>query len=139
MENMIKVYSCNNVEAMVNSVKANTDIINNMLQYTKNNDKEINNRLSEYAKVKKNLKNDQIDMYRNYIVQKQSIEDAITEYNEKINSENSFNQMSIELNSIDSDYSVLHKLFEDINRIQVKVMEMLCGLLGQSNALLGCL
>ncbi len=139
MENMVKVYSCNNVEAMVSSVKANIDIINNMLQYTKNNDKEINNRLSEYAKVKKNLKNDQIDMYRNYIIQKQSIEDAINEYNERINSENSFHQMSIELHNIDSDYSVLHKLFEEINRIQVKVMEMLCGLLGQSNALLGCL
>ena len=139
MENMVKIYSCNNVEAMVKSVKANTDIINNMLQYTKNNDKEINRRLSDYAKVKKNLKNDQIDMYRNYISQKQSIEEVLQEYSEKINSDNSFHQMTIELHSIDSDYSVLHKVFEEINKIQVKIMEMLCGLLGQSNALLGCL
>lgn len=49
------IYSCNNVEAMVNSVKANGDIINNMLKYTKSNDKEINNILSDYAKVKKIL------------------------------------------------------------------------------------
>ena len=39
-----KIYSCNNVEAMVNSVKANGDIINNMLKYTKSNDKEINDK-----------------------------------------------------------------------------------------------
>lgn len=53
MDNKITIYSCSNVEAMVNSVKANTDIINNMLQYTKENDKKINQRLSDYAKVKK--------------------------------------------------------------------------------------
>lgn len=139
MEDKVKVYSCNNVEAMVKSVKANTDIINNMLQYTKNNDKEINKRLSDYAKVKKNLENDQINMYRDYINQKQSIEEALKEYCNRINSNSPLHQMTIELHNINSDYSVLHKAFEEVNKIQVRIMEMLCGLLGQANFLLGCL
>lgn len=139
MENNMIVYSCSNVEAMVKSVKANTEIINNMLQYTRNNDKEINKRLSDYAKVKKNLGNDQIDMYREYINKKQSIEESLKEYSRKINRSNAMHQMSIELHNIDSDYSTLHKVFEEINKIQVKVMEMLCRLLGQANTLLACL
>ena len=134
-----KIYSCNNVEAMVNSVKANGDIINNMLKYTKSNDKEINDRLSDYAKVKKNLGNEQIDMYRAYVENKEDIEETLREYSEKIEKDNAMHYMALELNSIDSDYSKLHKIFEDINKLQVKVMEMLCGLLNKSNLLLGSL
>ena len=134
-----KIYSCNNVEAMVNSVKANGDIINNMLKYTKSNDKEINDRLSDYAKVKKNLGNDQIDMYRAYVENKEDIEETLREYSQKIEKDNAMHYMALELNSIDSDYSKLHKIFEDINKLQVKVMEMLCGLLNKSNLLLGSL
>ncbi|MEI3164036.1 MAG: hypothetical protein V8S74_11890 [Lachnospirales bacterium] len=134
-----KIYSCNNVEAMVNSVKANGDIINNMLKYTKSNDKEINDRLSDYAKVKKNLGNEQIDMYRAYVENKEDIEETLREYSQKIEKDNAMHYMALELNSIDSDYSKLHKIFEDINKLQVKVMEMLCGLLNKSNLLLGSL
>lgn len=134
-----KIYSCNNVEAMVNSVKANGDIINNMLKYTKSNDKEINGRLSDYAKVKKNLGNEQIDMYRAYVENKEDIEETLREYSQKIEKDNAMHYMALELNSIDSDYSKLHKIFEDINKLQVKVMEMLCGLLNKSNLLLGSL
>ena len=134
-----KIYSCNNVEAMVNSVKANGDIINNMLKYTKSNDKEINDRLSDYAKVKKNLGNEQIDMYRAYVENKEDIEETLREYSQKIENDNAIHYMALELNSIDSDYSKLHKIFEDINKLQVKVMEMLCGLLNKSNLLLGSL
>ena len=133
------IYSCNNVEAMVNSVKANGDIINNMLKYTKSNDKEINNILSDYAKVKKNIGNEQIDMYRAYVENKVNIETTLKEYRQKIEADNAIHYMSLELNSIDSDYSKLHKIFEDINKLQVKVMEMLCGLLNKSNLLLGSL
>ena len=133
------IYSCNNVEAMVNSVKANGDIINNMLKYTKSNDKEINNILSDYAKVKKNIGNEQIDMYRAYVENKENIETTLKEYRQKIEADNAIHYMSLELNSIDSDYSKLHKIFEDINKLQVKVMEMLCGLLNKSNILLGSL
>lgn len=139
MENNIKVYSCDNVEAMVNSVKANTDIINNMLKHTKNNDKIINEKLTDYAKNKKNLKNDQIEMYRVYVGCKEDIEEALREYSQKIENDEYMHQMTIELHSIDSDYSVLHRVFEEINKIQIKIMEMLCGLLGQSNTLLGSL
>lgn len=139
MENNVKVYSCGNVEAMVKAVKANTDIINNMLQYTKKNDREINERMSDYAKIKKNIGDDQINMFREYVNVKQDIEVVLREYNEKINSDDARCQMAIELNSIDSDYSRLHKLFEEINKIQVKVMEMLCGLMGKANTLLGYL
>lgn len=134
-----KIYSCNNVEAMVNSVKANGDIINNMLKYTKSNDKEINDRLSDYAKVKKNLGNEQIDMYRAYVENKEDIEETLREYSQKIENDNAMHYMALELNSIDSDYSKLHKIFEDINKLQVKVMEMLCRLLNKSNLLLGSL
>ena len=134
-----KIYSCNNVEAMVNSVKANGDIINNMLKYTKSNDKEINDRLSDYAKVKKNLGNEQIDMYRAYVENKEDIEETLREYSQKIEKDNAMHYTALELNSIDSDYSKLHKIFEDINKLQVKVMEMLCGLLNKSNLLLGSL
>lgn len=134
-----KIYSCNNVEAMVNSVKANGDIINNMLKYTKSNDKEINDRLSDYAKVKKNIGNEQIDMYRAYVENKEDIEETLREYSQKIENDNAMHYMALELNSIDSDYSKLHKIFEDINKLQVKVMEMLCGLLNKSNLLLGSL
>lgn len=139
MNENIKVYSCSNVEAMVNSVKANSDIINNMLKYTKTNDKEINIRLSDYAKVKKNLGNDQIDMYREYVENREHIETTLKEYGQKIENDNAMHYMAIELNSIDSDYSKLHKIFEEINKLQVTVMEMLCGLLNKSNLLLGSL
>lgn len=139
MENKIKVYSCSNVEAMVNSVKSNTEIISNMLTHTRNNDKAINERLTDYAKCKKNLADDQIEMYRSYVNYKQSIEDTLKEYSEKIENDGYMHQMTIELHSIDSDYSVLHKLFEEINKLQVKVMEMLCGVISQANLLLGSL
>lgn len=139
MENNVSVYSCSNVEAMVNSVKSNTEIISNMLSYTRNNDKAINERLTDYAKYKKNLADDQIEMYRSYVNYKQSIEDTLREYSEKIENDGYMHQMTIELHSIDSDYSVMHKLFEEINRLQVKVMEMLCGVISQANLLLGCL
>lgn len=136
MDNNVKVYSCSNVEAMVNSVKSNTEIINKMIMYTKDNDKEINIRLSDYAKVKKNLADGQIEMYRNYVNYKESIEGILKDYSEKIESDKYIHQMTLELNSIDSDYSVLHKVFEEINKIQVKIMEMLCGVIGQANMLL---
>ena len=136
MDNNVKVYSCSNVEAMVKSVKSNTEIINNMIMCTKDNDKQISTRLSDYAKVKKNLADDQIEMYRNYVNHKESIEEALREYSEKIEGDQYIHQMTLELNCIDSDYSVLHKVFEEINKIQVKIMEMLCGVIGQANMLL---
>ncbi len=139
MENGIKNYSCSNVETMVNSVKSNTEIISNMLTYTRNNDKAINERLTDYARYKKNLGDDQIEMYRSYVNYKQSIEDTLREYSEKIENDGYMHQMTIELHSIDSDYSVLHKVFEEINKLQVKVMEMLCGVISQANLLLGSL
>lgn len=139
MENKIKVYSCSNVEAMVKAVKSNTEIINSMLSYTRDNDKEISERLLDYSKVKKNLADDQIDMYRSYVDSKQSVEEKLREYSEKIDNSEYMHQMSIELNSIDGDYSILHKVFEEINRLQVRVMEMLCGVISQANLLLGSL
>ena len=78
-------------------------------------------------------------MYRSYVNYKQSIEDTLREYSEKIENDGYMHQMTIELHSIDSDYSVLHKVFEEINKLQVKVMEMLCGVISQANLLLGSL
>ncbi len=139
MENNVQNYSCSNVEAMVNSVKSNTEIISNMLTYTKNNDKAINDRLTDYAKDKKNLADDQIEMYRSYVNYKQSIEKTLREYSEKIEGDQYMHQLTIEFHSIEGDYSALHKLFEEINKLQVKVMEMLCGVISQANLLLGSL
>lgn len=78
-------------------------------------------------------------MYRAYVENKENIETTLKEYRQKIEADNAIHYMSLELNSIDSDYSKLHKIFEDINKLQVKVMEMLCGLLNKSNLLLGSL
>ncbi|MDO5388196.1 MAG: hypothetical protein Q4F63_03090 [Clostridia bacterium] len=139
MGNDISNYSCSNVEAMVKSVKSNTEIINNMLVYTKSNDKEISERLSDYAKVKKNLGDDQIEMYRSYVNYKNNIENTLKEYSEKIENNGYLHQMTLELHSVDSDYSVLHRVFEEINKLQVRVMEMLCGVISQANLLLGSL
>ena len=86
-----------------------------------------------------NLGNEQIDMYRAYVENKEDIEETLREYSQKIEKDNAMHYMALELNSIDSDYSKLHKIFEDINKLQVKVMEMLCGLLNKSNLLLGSL
>ncbi len=139
MENTIMDYSCSNVEAMVKSVKSNTEIINNMLNYTRDNEMEINKKLTDYAKHKKNLGDDQIEMYRSYVNYKQSIEDTVKEYNERVRDDEYLYQMTIEAHNIDSDYSVLHRIFEEINKLQVKVMEMLCGVISQANLLLGSL
>ena len=133
------VYSYSNVEAMIKSVRSNKEIINNMLDYTRDNDKAINERLSDYAKYKKNMGDGQIEMYRTYINSKESVEGTLKEYRKKIEDNGYMHQMAIELHSIDSDYSILHKAFEEINKMQVKIMEMLCRVISSANILLGSL
>lgn len=139
MDNNITTYSYGNIEAMVNAIKANSELITNMLKVSKENDKEIGKRLTDYAKVKKNIGNTQIDMYRNYIEQRNSVEDCLIEYKKKESDNNIMYMLSTDVGVANNNYSVLHNFFEELNKFQVMIMEMLCGLLGQANSLLSCL
>ena len=136
MGEKVKVYSFNNVESMVKSVKSNSEIISNMLSCTKSNGEEINCRMKEYAKSKKNLVDEQIELFRDYIDAKSEMETTLVEFNEKFEKTSFEHQLCIEFNSIENDYSKLHKLFSEINEIQVRLMEMLCKIINKSNVLL---
>ena len=126
-----------NVEAMIKSVYANKEIIDSMLKRTVENEKIINSRLSARSSSKAALESEQIDMYREYVRGKEDIKSSLDEYRQTL--EENYSHISIELYRKDRDYSAVHSFLDKINTLQIKIMEMLCGILGLSNRLVGCI
>lgn len=129
----------NNVEAMLDAVRSNTEIIKNMLKTANENGRIINSRLSDYALNRSVLSEEHIEMYRDYSLCRRSTEESIREYIVNMESEKSRNMLTTDINSIDADFSLLHSAFEALNKMQIKIMEMLCALIGKGNMLLACI
>ena len=67
---MIQNYSYSNLEAMINSIYSNAEIIQKMLKSVKEQEAEITYKMQSYAKVKKTISEDKIELYRDYISNK---------------------------------------------------------------------
>lgn len=134
---MDKLYSQSNVEAMIMSVYSNKEIINGMLKTAAENERSINKRLSEYSLKGGIVESESIDMYRAYSEEKENMKDAVEEYKNELF--DSCRLVSAELCRSDGNYSVLHSVLDKLNTLQIKIMEMLCGLIGRADKLLGCI
>ena len=117
---MIQNYSYSNLEAMINSIYSNAEIIQKMLKSVKEQETEITYKMQSYAKVKKTISEDKIDLYRDYVSNKVLFPVYIP-------------LRSLQICKTDADYSKLHAVFDRINSIQIKVMELLCNLLCKAN------
>ncbi len=134
---MVAKYSQSNIEAMIISVHSNREIIDSMLKRTAENEKNISRRLSEYSHSGNVLESASIDMYREYMEERENAHKSLEEYKNEFS--DSFSRVSIELYKGARDYSLIHSILDGINTLQIKIMEMLCSLIGSSNKLLGCL
>ncbi len=130
---MIQNYSYSNLEAMINSIYSNTEIIQKMLKSVKEQETEIAQKMKLYASVKKSISEDKIDLYRGYISDKSEMESQLELYRDDLNTDCCMKQLSLQIYKKDTDYSKLHTAFDRINSIQIKVMELLCNLLCKAN------
>ncbi len=131
---MTAKYSPENVNAMISSVYSNKEIIDSMLKLTAENEKNINTRLSAYSQSGTILESESIDMYRNYVLEKENMLAALEDYQNEFHT-----RTSIELYKSSQDYSALHVILDKLNTMQIKIMELLCRVIGISNRLLGCI
>ena len=130
---MIQNYSYSNLEAMINSIYSNAEIIQKMLKSVKEQETEITYKMQSYAKVKKTISEDKIDLYRDYVSNKNEMENQLELYRDDLNTDCTVKQLSLQICKTDADYSKLHAVFDRINSIQIKVMELLCNLLWKAN------
>ena len=121
---MIQNYSYSNLEAMINSIYSNAEIIQKMLKSVKEQETEITYKMQSYAKVKKTISEDKIELY---------MENQLELYRDDLNTDCTVKQLSLQICKTDADYSKLHAVFDRINSIQIKVMELLCNLLCKAN------
>lgn len=130
---MIQNYSYSNIEAMIKSIYSNSEIISKMLKSVKEQEKEIATRMKSYARVKKSISEDKIELYREYVSDKNKMEQQLEVYRDDIDTGCCIKQLSIEMYKNNADYSKLHKAFDSINSVQIKIMELLCNLLCKAN------
>ena len=78
-----------------------------------------------------------IDSMLKRTVENEDIKSSLEEYRQTL--EENYSHISIELYRKDRDYSAVHSFLDKINTLQIKIMEMLCGILGLSNRLVGCI
>ena len=122
---MIQNYSYSNLEAMINSIYSNAEIIQKMLKSVKEQETEITYKMQSYAKVKKTISED--------VSNKNEMENQLELYRDDLNTDCTVKQLSLQICKTDADYSKLHAVFDRINSIQIKVMELLCNLLCKAN------
>lgn len=132
MEHTIK-----NVEAMVKSICANKEIINNMLIQAVENEKRINSELTACSDSRIPLGAQQIDMYREYVQNKEAVKTSLDEYRQILD-ENRY-LISAEFCKRERDYSAMHSFLDTVNTLQIKIMEMLCAVLGTADKLVACI
>ncbi|MGN1317487.1 MAG: hypothetical protein ACI4VF_00625 [Lachnospirales bacterium] len=136
---MNKIYSYDNVEAMVDSIKSNKELINSMVKKAGDNDKEIRNKMKVYALEKKTFSKEQMNDYKLYVESLEDIENMFDSYNKEIDNIGGFKYVSVEMCNDNTSYEEIHKIFSKINTIQIKIMEMLCGILGRANMFLAAI
>ena len=129
--------TCGNVDSMVRSVRSNSDIIEKMLKRTVENDKEIREILTDYSRVQKCIDNSQIELYRQYIGEKDGVAKTLSEYSSEFNG--SSKMLVMDLYKGPENCKQLHQAFVKINEIQIKIINILSKVLGISNLLLGSL
>ena len=120
-------------EDLINSIYSNAEIIQKMLKSVKEQETEITYKMQSYAKVKKTISEDKIDLYRDYVSNKNEMENQLELYRDDLNTDCTVKQLSLQICKTDADYSKLHAVFDRINSIQIKVMELLCNLLCKAN------
>ncbi len=133
---MENTYTRNNVEAMIDAVKSNSEIIKSMLKTANDNGRLINSRLSDYALTKSALSEKHIEMYRDYSLCCRDTEKSIREYMKNIGNADGRLMLSANIENMDDDISIFHAAFEFLNKVQIGIMEMLCALIGKGNMVL---
>lgn len=136
---MNTIYSYDNVEAMIDSIHSNTELINSMIKKTEENDNQIKRKMYTYAASKRVFTNEQMLNYKAYIENREDIERALDNYAKEVEDIGGIKYISIEICKDNSTYEGIHKIFSKINTLQIKIMEMLCGILGRSNMLLSAI
>jgi hypothetical protein len=136
---MTEEYSYNNIEAMLNSISSNAELIDSIMKTIRTNDVTINTRLSTLAASREALQPHQIELYRSYLSEKETIDKELALSKEAMTAEDCRHYITAEIYNGEPDYSAIHKIFEKVNDLQIKLMGMLCNLLGMSNAILGTL
>lgn len=136
---MLIKYSYDNVDAMIKSTNSNSELITSMVKKIKENDRQINDKMNLYANTKGVFSKDQIDLYSDYIETKNQIKILIDDYQKEVEKIGGLNRISAEICKDNSDCKTIHNVFDKINSLQIKLMEMLCGILGKANCLLSAI
>lgn len=136
---MITKYSYDNIDAMFQSIQSNSELINSMVKKTKDNDKIIAKKMSSYAMTKGIFSNDQMILYKNYVENKEDIELALENYAKEVEEIGGIRQIRVEICKDENSCRNIHNIFNKINSIQIKIMEMLCAIIGRANVLLSAI
>ena len=129
-------YTYTNIEAIYSSVKSNKELMNEIIKTVTDSDKEINRQMMSLSKEKVRLTEAQIQMYRGYTAEKERVKREMARFNETVLKDEQMKQLKIQSYKTDGDYSGIHKFYSRINDLQIRAMEIFCGILGRANALL---
>lgn len=132
-------YSYDNVEAMINSINSNSELINSMVKKSIENDKLIYEKMNFHANSKKLFSNTQIDMYTDYILESNNMKFNLESYQKEIKSIGGITLISSEICKEESSCESMFNIFSKINKLQISIMEKLCGIIGKSNMLIGAI
>lgn len=129
-------YSYDNIEAMINAIQSNSELINNMVKTTKQNDKVISDKMISYANTKSVFSQQQINSYKDYIDNKEEVEFVLEAYKKELENIGGIKKISMQIYNDNSTFKGIHNIFNKINSMQIKIMEMLCAIIGRSNMLM---
>lgn len=136
---MITKYSYDNVEAMIKSIHSNSELIDNMVKTTRKNDKHIAERMSYYAGNKGVFSHEQIELYKGYVENKEDVEAVLDTYAKELENIGGIKQISTQVYQYEESFKTIHAIFNKINTLQIKIMEMLCGMIGRANLLMSAI
>lgn len=136
---MITKYSYDNIDAMFKSIQSNSELINSMVKRTKENDKIIADKMSSYAMSKGVFSHDQMILYKSYVENREDIELALDNYAKEVENIGGIRQISAEICRCEDSCKNVHNIFNKINSLQIKIMEMLCRMIGSANVLLSAI
>ncbi len=128
-----------NVDAMINSIQSNSRLINSMMKKVNDNDMQINKKMHSYASAKGVFSKDQMELYKGYVENKEDVESVFLTYSKEVESIGGMKMLCTEIGNDNSLVESIHTIFSKINTMQIKIMEMLCGMLGRANALLSAI
>lgn len=136
---MITKYSYDNIDAMFKSIRSNSELINSMIKRTKENDKIIADKMCSYALNKSIFSQDQMSLYKSYVENKEDIEIALNNYSREIKDMGGIRQIGAEICNDENACKNVHNIFDKINSLQIKIMEMLCSMIGRANVLIAAI